>query len=287
MTIKADETSSARAVSFNTRVTVVLIPERKELKEANCDLWWNREEFFGFQQSAHSEIRLFALYENCNCKEAKQLLYQPCMEPEVTYPEEERESLDMSTRYSENEEISEKERLKPPSPPATLIRHVDSVTLLSDYLEEDNSTTNLKRPQSAPAGIQSSSNPYGMDDINVSLISRAKSSIQDMTQLDEPDQQIKRTPAGVLASPGGSDGTAAATNDPHFYVSLCVPSVEYGELSVRERPGSGGAGGAGKARRRRSSSQQRLDQSSGFAVAFGIFSFTLPIIGYYLMHYSN
>lgn len=57
---KTEELEQKRAVSFNTRVTVVLIPERKEIREAQCDLWWSMGEYCTFQQSAHSEIRLFA-----------------------------------------------------------------------------------------------------------------------------------------------------------------------------------------------------------------------------------
>lgn len=55
----------------------MLVPERKEIKEARCNLWWNRKDFFTFRRSSHSEVKLFSLYQNVTCREAKDILYQP------------------------------------------------------------------------------------------------------------------------------------------------------------------------------------------------------------------
>jgi hypothetical protein len=40
------------SIRFNAFVKVVLIPSRKEIKKAKCDLWWTGEDFYMFQQSA-------------------------------------------------------------------------------------------------------------------------------------------------------------------------------------------------------------------------------------------
>lgn len=66
-----------RNVVFNQLVQVVLIPEKSELKEARLDLWWEKQDYAVFQQSAHSEIRLYCSYEKVTFREAKKKLYQP------------------------------------------------------------------------------------------------------------------------------------------------------------------------------------------------------------------
>lgn len=66
-----------RSVVFNQLVQVVLIPEKSELKEAQLDLWWEKQDYAVFQKSAHSEIRLYSSYEKVTFREAKKKLYQP------------------------------------------------------------------------------------------------------------------------------------------------------------------------------------------------------------------
>lgn len=237
MTIKGQGEKGDRSVSFNSRVTVVLIPERREIKEAQCDLWWTRSDFSSFQQAAHNEIRLYSLYENVNCKEAKNLLYQPNQTAEAEnsieddYVEIEEEQLDMNSRDSELEEQEANTSLASPS---KLMRHVDSVSLLAAYEE----------------------NP-----VDTPLLRKAKSSLPNFAH-------IERTPS-------------VSYEDPDFYVSLCVPSVEFDSLSTKESLCGG------TATQSSSKVSHRIDQSSGFAVVCGIFSFTLPILGFYLMHYSS
>jgi len=231
MTIEAPTKVSDRKVSFNNRVTVVLIPERKEIKEAKCDLWWNRNDFVSFQQSAHSEIRLYAMYENINCKEAKNMLYQPSEKElakykteEVDVAEDEWEELAMPSEDSEDQ-VPEEGTFSP-----ILIRHVDSVSLLTGL---------------------------------------------DSEKKDAPSTPTKQKSSNSLSTSDSAAKLRTAEEDKHLYISLCVPAKEYEPLAESCQ------GGGGK------KSKGRIDQSSGFAVVCGIFSFTLPIIGYYLMHYSN
>lgn len=227
---RSDEVEQKRGVSFNTRVTVVLIPERKEITEAQCDLWWNRSDYSSFQQSAHSEIRLFALYENIDCKEAKTILYQPNQSLNAEENDDDdfcdpAEDFDMISRDSE---IEEKDACI--SPPSALMRHVDSVSLLSAY-NENTDPTPMKKSMSS----------------GINLAEVAK----------------------ILPS---------ASEDPFFYVSLCVPSKESAPLVTKEHVRSKAQGQCRPPHRR---------ENNGFAVALGIFSVTVPIMGYYLMHYSS
>jgi len=225
---KTEGKEQKRCVSFNTRVTVVLIPERKEIMEAQCDLWWSRGDYGAFQQSAHSEIRLFALYENIDCKEAKTILYQPNQALDADENNDDEfcdtaEDFDMISRDSEIEE-------KSACPPSALMRHVDSVSLLSAYNSQNTDPTPMKKSMSS----------------GINLAEVAK----------------------ILPS---------ASEDPFFYVSLCVPSKESAPLVTKEHVRNKAPGQCRPPRR----------ENNGFAVALGIFSVTVPIMGYYLMHYSS
>lgn len=58
---------------------MVLIPSRNEYMSAGLNpiLWWTRDDYNSFKQSANSEIRLFSVHEGINMKEASKKLYQP------------------------------------------------------------------------------------------------------------------------------------------------------------------------------------------------------------------
>ena len=71
--------SVKRIVNFNLDLKVILVPSRGEYRCAGlCPiLWWSSSDFFSFQQSAHSEVRLLSAFENIGGKEARKKLYQP------------------------------------------------------------------------------------------------------------------------------------------------------------------------------------------------------------------
>ena len=68
-----------RNVCFDPFLKVILVPSRGEYKCAGlCPiLWWTSSDFFSFQQSAHSEVRLLSAFENIGGREARKKLYQP------------------------------------------------------------------------------------------------------------------------------------------------------------------------------------------------------------------
>lgn len=135
-------------------------------------------------------------------------------------------ALDGSFRNSEESTEENEESFSP-----IMLRHVDSVTLLSEHVQG-------KSESEAPL-------------TPAKCVSSAKLS---PTKPKQP-----------------------AEEDLHPYVSFCVASHVYEALVEKENTRAPSRG----------RSAQRIDHSSGFAVACGIFSFTLPIIGYYLMHYSS
>lgn len=71
--------SSKRNVYFDPYLKVILVPSRGEYKCAGlCPiLWWTSSDFFSFQQSAHSEVRMLSVMNNIGGKEARKKLYQP------------------------------------------------------------------------------------------------------------------------------------------------------------------------------------------------------------------
>lgn len=158
------------------------------------------------------------------------MLYQPTENDlKVTSAEEDIDegwdlALDGTFRDSEEGTEENAESFSP-----IMLRHVDSVTLLSDHVHAES--------------------------------------------------EAPLTPAKSLSSARLSPTKPKQTTeeDQHPYVSFCVASKVHEPLVEKES--------ARAPSRRRSA--QRIDHSSGFAVACGIFSFTLPIIGYYLMHYSS
>mmetsp|Transcript_22301 Transcript_22301/g.37306 ORF Transcript_22301/g.37306 Transcript_22301/m.37306 type:complete len:216 (-) Transcript_22301:221-868(-) len=202
--------SRKNSVSFNVSVDVILIPEVKEIKAANLDLWWTGTDFFAFKQSAQSEIKLFALYENVNCREAKKLLYQPNSSQEGIC---EQDILEMNVLQS----------------PSTFIRHNDSISILSDA-----SFANKDETPSEGELVAFPNSP-----------TQGKSMSLSFAEIDSRDE--------------------------HASVSLCVRSSEFNSLSTKER------------KSKFSSSKP----TAGMAMLFGFVSFTVPVVGYYIMHYAS
>ena len=66
-------------ITFNPAMQVILIPSRNEYKQAKLIsvLWWGGADFFSFQQSAYSELRLLSSFDNISMKDAKTKMYQP------------------------------------------------------------------------------------------------------------------------------------------------------------------------------------------------------------------
>lgn len=91
-------------VKFNSALRVVLIPSRGEYKSAGLcpELWWTSSDYFMFQQSAHSEIRLLSAYENINLNAARKKLYQPS----------DNEAIEDSSSSSTAESVNDSEKLK-------------------------------------------------------------------------------------------------------------------------------------------------------------------------------
>lgn len=67
-------------ISFNNLMDVVLIPSRTEYSFLASDLWWEKGDYSIFQQSAFSEIRLYATLYSLEFKKARNKLYQPSAE---------------------------------------------------------------------------------------------------------------------------------------------------------------------------------------------------------------
>jgi hypothetical protein len=225
---------SRRTVSFNTSVDMLLIPEVKEIKAAKLDLWWEGTDFFSFKQSAQSEIKLYALYENVNCREAKKMLYQP---------------------GQEDVDVDEEETFEPVlmcASQASLFRHKDSLSSLPLLSGEED--------------------PALMCASQASLF-RHKDSLSSLSLLSGEEDPDERCAVAVPLNPVTEHVVAHIESDEiddeDRYLNFCVRSKEFHPLSTKER---------------RSRCRQ-LGPSA--AVIFGFMSFTIPLIGYYLMQYVS
>jgi hypothetical protein len=127
---KSSMKKSTTRVSFNSSMDVVLIPSRFEYFKYSCDLWWGKSDYTIFQQSAFSEIRLFALCECIEFKKARQKLYQPNGDEKIV---DEPEKIGLSAKSSGDESN------------ALLAEHFASV---SPCMKKTNSET--KRPETIP-----------------------------------------------------------------------------------------------------------------------------------------
>jgi hypothetical protein len=131
-------------VNFNTLLKVVLIPCRDEYRKAQCDLWWNGNDFFSFKQAARSEIKLLAVYENICMLEARRKLYQPghsttLEDNEDTYYNNESDS---ESQLSPKLKISKKQSLHTVSSIAALPHFQDLLSvglpLFDECIEDEN-----------------------------------------------------------------------------------------------------------------------------------------------------
>ncbi len=109
-----DSVQKKAFVNFNTLLKVVLIPCREEYRKAQCDLWWSGSDFFSFKQSAKSEIKLLAVYENICMTEARRKLYQPGQSQHLEESEEDsyyNEENDSESQIVSKPKISKKQSL--------------------------------------------------------------------------------------------------------------------------------------------------------------------------------
>jgi len=140
---------------------MVLIPSRNEYISAGLNpiLWWTRDDYNSFKQSANSEIRLFSVHEGINMKEASKKLYQPqaCdltndsySEDDDYYMEDVDDAIDDNTSFDEvngdnNNELplqrsdsldcmsSLKQHVNNGSPKKCLLRAKDSAEFLTAF----------------------------------------------------------------------------------------------------------------------------------------------------------
>lgn len=260
---------SKRSVTFSVSVSVVLIPERVEYKSARVEseLWWSRADFQSFHQSAFSELKLFSICENINSREARKLLYQPTLE----------ESCAAQVHLSEVASGL-------PSCSSTEKDDVKSAF--------ENEMVELHSPILAKKDSDSDS-----DSVPKIHFMRHRSSVaMDLCSASDADSH---SPAkGPSVGSRRVDGSATARDDaadPFDFLSLCVPAQEPQQLATWERQHGGPGGRISGRRSSRGRSNSSSDGSSssafhganGITLFLGLCSFTLPIFGYYIMHYCQ
>ncbi len=123
-------------VNFNNLLKVVLIPSREEYRSAQCDLWWSGNDFNSFKQSARSEIKLLAVFENICMTEARRKLYQPG-HPQCDNNEED-------SYYSKDDDSESQMETKPMISKKQTLHTVSSIACLSNVVQTQGLTDLLK-----------------------------------------------------------------------------------------------------------------------------------------------
>jgi hypothetical protein len=67
-------------VSFDQRVSVILIPQASEYKKAGCDLWWTTAEYHLFKEEFLQEIRL-TMEKNPELENERDAMKKICRSP--------------------------------------------------------------------------------------------------------------------------------------------------------------------------------------------------------------
>lgn len=245
-----DGTSKVKFYRFSS---VILIPSRTEYRAAECDLWWQREDFVGFQQSASSELRMLCNIDNIGVREARRRLYQP----EYAVDAERRRLHDLGGDYSSN----------------TMSRSSSSLfSLDEDELDEDEAPSQLMISPSesnlAQRVFQSAGHLAALSHI----------------QGDDGEDNFGEL-MGKLALVSDFEGRRTPNGSPivqprHWNLHLCVPLKPFTIPLVLE-PVHASHHSLRPSRR----AQHRED--NGFLAVMGFCSFALPIVGYFLFNNSK
>lgn len=263
-----------RGVSFCGSVSVVLIPERSEYKIANCDLWWNREDYFSFHQSAFSELKLFSLYENICPREARKKLYQPT--------DADRET-DGACSYgeffetdSDNPEESMKENIID-SDVQVNVRPMQKISSIDQLAQNAENNLNRMNPKLMPkeSSIEKLCSKAAPKEEEVfdGLLHHTSSVPMDLCSAAGEEEE-------ELTLPIESPTKVSAEAEAEYFLSFCVQMSEAEQLCTKSKR-------RGSKQRRSKRTTDEADPANSLTFVLGLFSFTLPIVGYYVMHYCQ
>eukprot|EP01033_Poteriospumella_lacustris_P010041 gene10041-7172_t len=239
-------------VKFYRFSSVILIPSRTEYRSAECDLWWQREDFVGFQQSASSELRMLCNIDNIGVREARRRLYQP----EYAVDAERRRLHDLGGDYSSN----------------SMSRSSSSLFSLDEEEreEEETSAALLASPSQSNIALrvfQSAGHLAALYPV----------------EYDDGEDSFGEL-MGKLALGSDAEGRSTPNGSPiaqrHGNLHLCVPLKPFTIPLVLE-PAHASHHSLRPSRR----AQNRED--NGFLAVMGFCSFALPIVGYFLFNNSK
>lgn len=258
-------------VRFYRFSSVILIPSRTEYRMAECDLWWQREDFVGFQQTACSELRMLCNIDSIGVREARRRLYQP----EFAKDAERRRLHDLGGEYGDDSQSRRN----------------------SMFMDTDNNTSDeyegfVSTASSSPSSTENDE----MSPILNLTTSPSKLSLQvfqsagDLVRLAANHQSDVEMDTDDL-SPSFSDSHAMAETEGtsmtpggspvrrlrHWSLHLCVPLKPFTVPLVLEPSHTSHHG-------RRRGSRNGARDNSGFLAVMGFCSFALPIVGFLIFN---
>lgn len=225
-------TVATPCVGFRPTCAVVLIPSKSEFKDAQCDLWWRKEDYLQFQREACSDLRLQCAIKSISVKEAKKLLYQPSQD-EVADSEL---SCLKGSSCSEDEADANK-WLHPLSK-----KYFSNTTLVMSHETSDICESKL------PTHPSPVTKQVATPSLNVSY--------ENLVSLDSC-----------------SDDTI---DNAHWNLNLCVEVKQ--PVPLRECEST-------NKRNHSANSGIMSSQTKGLMAICGIFSFALPVVGYFVMNH--
>lgn len=224
-------------VGFHPTCKVVLIPSKREFSDAQCDLWWQKEDFLHFQREACSDLRLQCVSRSMSVKEAKTFLYQPSKDDTHT------DSLLPVTSSLSRSESGDGNWLHPGSR-----KCYSSTNLSSSYgLDETEEDEEEETIYTHPSPVTKRSAPPAMMNISYdNLVDLDSSSDEDILDL-------------------------------HWNLNLCIKVNQ----PIPLRPPCESS----NKRRRSDDSSLLSSETKGMMAICGIFSFALPVVGYFLLNH--
>jgi hypothetical protein len=223
----------ASRVGFHPTCNVVLIPNKREFSEAQCDLWWRKEDFLHFQREACSDLRMQCVSRSMSVKEAKTFLYQP--QKDEIYNDS---SLPLTSSLNRSES-GDDNWLHPGSRKCYSSTNLSSSSYDLDTEEEEAIYTH-------PSPVTKRTAPPAM--INISY--------ENLVDLDSSSDEVI---------------------DLHWNLNLCVKVSQ----PIPLRPPSESS----NKRHRGEDSSLLSSETKGMMAICGIFSFALPVVGYFLMNH--
>lgn len=257
-------------VRFYRFSSVILIPSRTEYRMAECDLWWQRDDFVGFQQSACSELRMLCNIDSIRVREARRRLYQP----EFAKDAERRRLHDLGGEYDGDSQSRQNNIFMDTDDDSEDYEgFVGSSSFVPTSTENNELPPILHLPQSpSKLSLQVFQSAGDLAQFTTNRPADMEMDTDEMS-LSFPNPNATTEVEGGVITPEGSP----VRRRRHWSLNLCVPLKPFSVPLVLEPCHT-------SHHSRRRGSRKGPGDDNGFLAVMGFCSFALPIVGYLLFN---